>query len=602
MMDIFDDSDNYSDEDNIPKKKSKFEITDEEDEKLPPIDIIEIFNSTSDNEVIFKWTENELKELVTDYVHFIVFKAAFSDIESNPGPHNKLLKSFKLLNTEINSMCNFMITHIDLHEDLVGAVRRHSQRVVSYKYTNELCTVCQGRPAHRLQYLGPNYHKNDLKIEKTVFPPQTLLLCNLHTYFADTFFSLVHMKWNIHLNIEHRIKQQNIPSRGNKAINEDIGIDVITNLAAYYFHIISRLKSTDPTIFMNPNFVTPKQGYVSVVKNYVQHTRLYGEASQLLPGLNSARLDTLVLNRGYRLPNITYSCLSIDTTENRFLLAGASNGDIYVADLLQVIEQKQEAVGFYRRGQLSGEDHSVKLWDTENLAVIDTYKFETDTESISGLDWNSFEPHLLAVGLSSSVVKFVDPSVGSVVQQIRWSSNHITSLKWYPQNAFMIFTGTKEGNAGIFDIRHSKRPLCEFDENTGKTGHRSEYTKAKFTADGTKLITLNSNGRIKVFRMSDGEMINEIHNFRTRIKKGASFDLCNEGNTVMAFVPSSTEINMISIEPTYYVIDDERKRVPTPSRKLYSGFASDAVACLYRPKFQHVRFKKFVSNFILFFT
>lgn len=70
----------------------------------------------------------------------------------------------------------------------------------------------------------------------------------------------------------------------------------------------------------------------------------------------------------------------------------------------------------------------------------------------------------------------------------------------------------------------------------------------------------------------------------------------------MAFVPSSTEINMISIEPTYYVIDDERKRVPTPSRKLYSGFASDAVACLYRPKFQHVSFKKicFKFNFVFY--
>uniref|UniRef100_A0AC35EZR1 Uncharacterized protein n=1 Tax=Panagrolaimus sp. PS1159 TaxID=55785 RepID=A0AC35EZR1_9BILA len=364
---------------------------------------------------------------------------------------------------------------------------------------------------------------------------------------------------------------------------------------------------------MNTNFSTAKQGYVSVVKNYVQNCRLFGKASYLLPQLNSARLETLVLNRGYRLPNIGYSCLSIDSTENRFLLAGASNGDIYVADLLQVIEQKQAAIGFYRRGQLTGDghknyilhcdwfkndaasfitasrDHSVKLWDTENLALIDTYKFQTDTESISGLEWNSFEPHLIAVGLNSSVVKFVDPSVGSVVQQIRWSSTHITSIKWYPQNAFMIFTGTKEGNCAIFDIRHSKRPIVELDgENVNKRTDKSEVTKAKFTADGNKLITLQTSGKMKVFRMSDGEVVNEIHNFRRRTKKSANFDLCNEGDTVMAFVPAATEINMISIEPTYFETQNERKLIPTQSKKLYSGFASDAVACVYRPKFQHV--------------
>ena len=66
-------------------------------------------------------------------------------------------------------------------------------------------------------------------------------------------------------------------------------------------------------------------------------------------------MNTLILNRGYRLPNIGYSSLAIDTVENRFLVCGSSNGDIFVADLCQLIQQKPEAVGFYNRGQRSGE-------------------------------------------------------------------------------------------------------------------------------------------------------------------------------------------------------------------------------------------------------
>ena len=77
----------------------------------------------------------------------------------------------------------------------------------------------------------------------------------------------------------------------------------------------------------------------------------------------------------------------------------------------------------------------------------------------------------------------------------------------------MIFTGTKEGNCGVFDIRQSKTPLCELDQaiKSGKNAHRSAYTRAKFTKDGTKLVALTAGGKIKVFRMSDGKMIQEIH-------------------------------------------------------------------------------------------
>jgi hypothetical protein len=234
-----------SDDEKIPKKKPKLKEAKVNKSKLKKpkvkkpkliapepsssrIDALELFNNAKEDEVVFNWTETELKEILFDYVRFVVFKTAFPNIDSNPGPYEKLLKSYKMLNTEINSMCNFMITHLDLPEELVNSIRRHSQRVASYRKANEPCMVCQQKPCNRLQYLGPNYNKFDLKIEKTSFPPQLLFLCNLHAYVADTFFSLVHMKWNIHLNIEHRIKERKLFTRGNEDIAEDIGDDVIT--------------------------------------------------------------------------------------------------------------------------------------------------------------------------------------------------------------------------------------------------------------------------------------------------------------------------------------------------------------------------------------
>uniref|UniRef100_A0AC35EXG5 PiggyBac transposable element-derived protein domain-containing protein n=1 Tax=Panagrolaimus sp. PS1159 TaxID=55785 RepID=A0AC35EXG5_9BILA len=242
------DFDDDFNEDYIPEKKPKLEILSQEPQTYTQTDVIELFNNASDDEVVFKWTEKEIKEMLIDFVRFTVFKAAFPDLEVNSGPHEKLFKSYKLLNTEINSMCNFMLTYLGLPEEFNTAIRRHSQRIACYRYVNHPCMVCQTAPSHNIKYLGPNYHKTDLKIEKSSFPPQSLLLCNLHTYFADTFFSLVHMKWNIHLNIKHRIKQRSIPYRGNKSIDEDIGNDVINNLAVYYFHIFCRLRSSDATL------------------------------------------------------------------------------------------------------------------------------------------------------------------------------------------------------------------------------------------------------------------------------------------------------------------------------------------------------------------
>ena len=57
----------------------------------------------------------------------------------------------------------------------------------------------------------------------------------------------------------------------------------------------------------------------------------------------------------------------------------------------------------------------------------------------------------------------------------------------------------------------------------------------------------------------------------------------------MAFVPSRTEINMVPIDDCHPNFENAPNKRVTAT-KLYSGFASEAVACVYRPRYQHVSF------------
>uniref|UniRef100_A0AC34QLA4 Tuberin N-terminal domain-containing protein n=1 Tax=Panagrolaimus sp. JU765 TaxID=591449 RepID=A0AC34QLA4_9BILA len=324
--------------------------------------------------------------------------------------------------------------------------------------------------------------------------------------------------------------------------------------------------------------------------------------------------------------------------ENKFMVVGASDGDVYVIDLDQAENNSKNAVALYKKKPVTIDGHSkrvlccewfkndassfitssrdstVKLWDTANFEVLDTYPMEYEGHGVVEIDWNSIDPYLIAVSLNSSVVKFIDSAAGDTVQQIRWESKHIGCIRWYPNNRHFLFVGTKEGNAGFFDIRQSRKPFIElFDSKSSAFG--TIVQRARFTKDGTKVIVMGSDFCLKGFNMDTGEMIlKERPGLGNKRPTSPLFDLCEESGKLFALIPCKRAIKMVEliannkidqVEDDFHMEIDVKNVLPPPKplfqrpldklvdfemKKdiLLDGFLGNSMGAVYRPGKQHV--------------
>ncbi|XP_074604304.1 uncharacterized protein LOC141857690 [Brevipalpus obovatus] len=107
--------------------------------------------------------------------------------------------------------------------------------------------------------------------------------------------------------------------------------------------------------------------------------------------------------------------------------------------------------------------NKVILVDTASLRSIDSYDF--GDKKIYGTDWNMNNPRLIAVGTSSSSIRFIDIRSGSNLQQITvesriGSSNHnVSRVLWSPIDDECIFAGDSSGYIHVFDIRKPRKSL-----------------------------------------------------------------------------------------------------------------------------------------------
>ena len=95
--------------------------------------------------------------------------------------------------------------------------------------------------------------------------------------------------------------------------------------------------------------------YRDAVRSYAKQMPFYGPNLFLEDKLKLMRLNELTINDRFSLPYCHFGCAAVDYTENKFMVCGASNGDVYVVDLDEAALAKKSAIAVHKKRPVTRE-------------------------------------------------------------------------------------------------------------------------------------------------------------------------------------------------------------------------------------------------------
>lgn len=102
-------------------------------------------------------------------------------------------------------------------------------------------------------------------------------------------------------------------------------------------------------------------------------------------------------------------------------------------------------------------DHTVKVWDTNELVPVHTFKINNRVYSF---DINST---LIATASDQPFIRLLDIRSTSDAHTLTGHREKTISVKWHPKDPNILASGGFDGEIKIWDIRRSKSCLCRLD-------------------------------------------------------------------------------------------------------------------------------------------
>ena len=217
---------------------------------------------------------------------------------------------------------------------------------------------------------------------------------------------------------------------------------------------------------------------------------LYGKRARFVSEVVNRRYSNLALSSlrdmsvEAHTAAITY--VDVETTEARYLLAGAADGTVYVHDTLNLEGRPKsgsrvvahvgkssahahkfsvECATWYPEDHgifvTSGFDKKVKLWDANELRPADTFDFEG---KVYGHDLGKGH-HLVAVASASSHVHLVDVRSGSNTQVLKGHKDKVLSVRWSNRDGNLLASGGADNRVYLWDVRQGRSRLKFLDYN-----------------------------------------------------------------------------------------------------------------------------------------
>lgn len=193
------------------------------------------------------------------------------------------------------------------------------------------------------------------------------------------------------------------------------------------------------------------------------------------------------------------------TEDGRYLLSGASReNSIRKWDINTGVELARfdghdniinsVAVSPGGRYALSAsEDTTVRVWDLENGALIDTYATDGLTD-IYGVDFSPGGNYIVS-GEVGGLVRLWDAATGEIVRTFAGHTGRIWAVSFSPDGK-TVLSGGDDKTMRLWDV-DTGEPLHVFE------GHGELVTSLAFNADGTRALSGSNDRKIRLWDLTD---------------------------------------------------------------------------------------------------
>lgn len=293
------------------------------------------------------------------------------------------------------------------------------------------------------------------------------------------------------------------------------------------------------------------------------------------------------------------TCLDIDRTDCRYLLASGADANISIFDLDipvgsppratiaplfpqdQWLDGHEYAVtcvqwypvdtGMFISGAL---DHTVKLWDTNSLKVVACFALGSRVNAVH-MAHTGGAHQLIGAATDDNHIRLCDVVSGGFSHTLMGHTGHVWSLQWSPRADFELASGSADGTVRLWDIRRSgvlaimdlhnniaapraatrpaKRARVRKEE---VNSHMGAVTQVAFTPDGRSILSTGLDQRLRRWVLPDGK--NSLVNYHPGrsphvFRKGTRLAFSQEGR--YAYCPVGANITMYEVSTGRVVKD-----------------------------------------------
>lgn len=174
------------------------------------------------------------------------------------------------------------------------------------------------------------------------------------------------------------------------------------------------------------------------------------------------------------------------------------------------------------------------------------------------------------VATTANQVFLADLRTGSTSHELRSHKSSVLSVMWSPYQEYQLASGSMDNRLLLWDVRASRSCLFSMDQHNGRNNPNIEQTTAhngyvhglSFTADGLFLISVGTDGRMRLWNAQTGNTVNilffllnqksalelgrnEMVNYgkiSMESKKGTRFDVSSDTDPRLIFVPSQGNV------------------------------------------------------------
>jgi len=128
------------------------------------------------------------------------------------------------------------------------------------------------------------------------------------------------------------------------------------------------------------------------------------------------------------------------------------------------------------------------------------FKFEGHTDSVANVSFSRDGKYLATAGLDA-VIKVWNVSDGSLVYTLDGPSESIETVEWHPKGPVLL-AGCGDGTAWMWDVSpKAGHALQVFG------GHADAVNVARFTPDGSKVVTAGEDGTLRIWGPKTGKSL-----------------------------------------------------------------------------------------------